>query len=648
MARKFITLNHHSANDVFNADVAWDKIQKFYITEYNQRSFRHASLSTAHFIAYIWKYGNTEWTAQGGNILALPPAELELFKNYLRNGGGHVFYGMNPGQLWPGIEDIDRASFEELINSACVRITDRFNPWTGQIENSDEQRQNRCYGIDAAHEYIGNLGEEGRVSAVVNWESAINWIAYRLCGVERGEYAGPCPFGPRVLEIPDNPLGLPDWLSSYQDDFAETPFYWFCGLQTFLPFKPPVEDEYSDEPYGAFSVGWQKMPIIDDTSQKVWAYLTPAERFAFIMDWINGPSGSQLVDVRVGAYLMSKNVKAPRFPDWYATAQFCPNFRKYRIGNTGVPHQPNNLAEARLVPLMVDDDYAAYGKFKALFREFLDDMVDYADNHPNVIFFNDRESKDMVVQQYDGTVSLDQDRIHAISEYLSDQDNWQIDLDEWDDDNLVTRPPNNVRIVVNDQVEYYSLSEAWWYMLMAIKDIADGQQNIATRDLDPVLGPYDPPSVELSQENSYLVQEWAQHNNSCSISFDYLKKMAQILAPNCWTNIEVGPAYTPSEIGTDRQKYLKKVIGIWSVTDTDGVRRECNAAELLYLMAKGLYNWFNHITPNEISFIPSHVLPKYFYKMNLAHCYPLNCRSNWLDITQMWTMKPAVLQPDYR
>jgi len=31
MARKFITLNHHSANDVFNADVAWEKVQKYYI-----------------------------------------------------------------------------------------------------------------------------------------------------------------------------------------------------------------------------------------------------------------------------------------------------------------------------------------------------------------------------------------------------------------------------------------------------------------------------------------------------------------------------------------------------------------------------------------------------------------------------------------
>jgi len=320
MARKFVSLNHHSADDYINADVSWYQIQKFYIQQYGNRNFRHASLSTAHFVAYMWKFGNIQdW---GGDLQPLPPEELELFKDYLRNGGGHVFYGMNAPQDWPGA-DVNHSSFEELINSACTRITDRFNPWTGDWEKGN--RQGRCYGIDATHFYLGDLGEDGRVSAVVNMENAINWIAYKLCGVERGEFAGPNPFGPQILEIPDNPLQLPDWLDSYKDDFAETPFYWFCGLQTFLPFKFPVMDE--DEPYGAFSVGWQKMPIVDDTSQKVWAYPTPAERFAFIMDWINGTS-NELENVRVGAYFMSKNVKAPRFPDWYATAQFCPNFRK--------------------------------------------------------------------------------------------------------------------------------------------------------------------------------------------------------------------------------------------------------------------------------------------------------------------------------
>ena len=170
------------------------------------------------------------------------------------------------------------------------------------------------------------------------------------------------------MEIPNNPLGLPDWLSSYRDEFAETPFYWFCGLQIFLPFKFPLDDENTDEPYGAFSVGFQKMPLIDDTTQKVWAYLTPAERFTFIMDWINGTG--PLADVRVGAYFMSKNAKAQRFPYWLARNLFCPNFRKYRIGDTGVPHQPGNLAEARLVPLMVGGEDAAYGKWKTLFRAF--------------------------------------------------------------------------------------------------------------------------------------------------------------------------------------------------------------------------------------------------------------------------------------
>ena len=74
-------------------------VNKFYITEYNQRNFRHASLSTAHFVAYIWKHGNTEWDF--GDIPALAPSELAIFKDYLRNGGGHVFYGMNAPQLCP-------------------------------------------------------------------------------------------------------------------------------------------------------------------------------------------------------------------------------------------------------------------------------------------------------------------------------------------------------------------------------------------------------------------------------------------------------------------------------------------------------------------------------------------------------------------
>jgi len=36
MALKFVTLNHHSANDYINADVAWDKVQKFYIQQCNK------------------------------------------------------------------------------------------------------------------------------------------------------------------------------------------------------------------------------------------------------------------------------------------------------------------------------------------------------------------------------------------------------------------------------------------------------------------------------------------------------------------------------------------------------------------------------------------------------------------------------------
>ena len=60
MARKFVTLNHHSANDYINFDVSWNQVQKFYIDRYNYKNFRHASLATSHFVVYFWKFGNQE------------------------------------------------------------------------------------------------------------------------------------------------------------------------------------------------------------------------------------------------------------------------------------------------------------------------------------------------------------------------------------------------------------------------------------------------------------------------------------------------------------------------------------------------------------------------------------------------------------
>ena len=165
-----------------------------------------------------------------------------------------------------------------------------------------------------------------------------------------------------------------------------------------------------------------------------------------------------------------------------------------------------------------------------------------------------------------------------------------------------------------------------------------------------MLGPYDTSSVKYTQENSYLVSEWKQHGENLNsyVSFDFLKRMASFLAANIYTLVPVGPDYTPPEIGGDRRKELKRVIANLAVYDTNGEKRRLNCAELLYLMAKGLYNWFHSITPNEVAFYPSHVLPKYFYKRNRAYCYPISDRINWFDITQMWTMKPAVLQPAYR
>jgi len=314
MTRKFVTLNHHSANDYINADVAWSYVQRFYLDQYTDKEFIHASLSTAPFVAYIWQFGNQE-TGWDGNIPPLQSGQLEDFKDFLRAGGGHVYYGMFNFDVYPGIEDPMNTTFEKKINAACVRLTERFHPFTGEMEPL--ARAGKCYGMDAANYYIGDLGQDGRVSGVINWESAVDWWAARICGTERGEYAGPSPFHPDMLEIPGNPLDLPDWLSCYRSDFDETPFYWFCGLQTFLPFKFPANAADA----GPISVGFQFTPCIDDTSQKLWSTLTHAEKFAFIMDWINGQT-SPLQEVRVGCLSHVQELPSAKV---YAVETSCQN-----------------------------------------------------------------------------------------------------------------------------------------------------------------------------------------------------------------------------------------------------------------------------------------------------------------------------------
>ena len=130
--------------------------------------------------------------------------------------------------------------------------------------------------------------------------------------------------------------------------------------------------------------------------------------------------------------------------------------------------------------------------------------------------------------------------------------------------------------------------------------------------------------------------------------FAYIKKSANILYPNSFSIDKLGPAYTPPDISlSDRREYRKRVRANWAVYDMNGVKVQANAAELLWLMAKGLYNYF-HSIPDNVTYLPSHVLPKHFNKLNQVRVYPMNNQSNWFDLTQLWTMKPAVLTPDYR
>jgi hypothetical protein len=58
----------------------------------------------------------------------------------------------------------------------------------------------------------------------------------------------------------------------------------------------------------------------------------------------------------------------------------------------------------------------------------------------------------------------------------------------------------------------------------------------------------------------------------------------------------------------------------------------------------------------DVSFLPSHILPHYYYNRLLWDGqYQLNMfgstienQMNWLELGQMWTLKPAVLKTAYR
>jgi len=167
--KKFITLNHHCGYQHFDAQWVWDFIQKFYLNLFAQKGFVHASLSVNMNLPYIWKFGNQE---QGwdGDLPAIGDQQLAIFTDFLRNGGGLVCYQFSGACPDPYPELPPKMpTFEHYINSACIRNTEKFHPFTRLWEdpNDPEHNPGRAHGLDAAHEYIGKIGEGEYVRACI-------------------------------------------------------------------------------------------------------------------------------------------------------------------------------------------------------------------------------------------------------------------------------------------------------------------------------------------------------------------------------------------------------------------------------------------------------------------------------------------------
>jgi hypothetical protein len=141
---------------------------------------------------------------------------------------------------------------------------------------------------------------------------------------------------------------------------------------------------------------------------------------------------------------------------------------------------------------------------------------------------------------------------------------------------------------------------------------------------------------------------WWQNNSELPtvITAQEIINQANTLFNKAKTEL-IGPTYP-----TDRRRSLRKVVTFWNINDENGYTIKSNAAEMLYLMAKTLDHHFNPTHPDSFDFLPSHVLPKGYFKFLRNGRFKLifgeSNQLNWLDLGQRWTLKPAVLNEAYR
>ena len=283
-------------------------------------------------------------------------------------------------------------------------------------------------------------------------------------------------------------------------------------------------------------------------------------------------------------------------------------------------------------------------------------------NNEDCVWFSDREAKDLVVPQYDGSVTVDEDRLKAIVDFLANNNdpspsgNWYYSglNGEWSEDPPypVTRPPDYIEIEIEGNKEYYSLSECWWHMLSALNDIANGN-SIDYKVLEPVIGPCEPNVLEEfvgpltpPVDNVYRINKWWQHDYFPLPIIKYADVLSQ--APALFLQAKtalVGPTFRE-----DRQIKLRKVKALANFVDQFGNNLDVNAAEMLYLFAKALKHYYDSEEPETFALFPSHVLPKSYYTfLNNGRFELIFGAANqlkWLDLGQRWTMKPAVLVPE--
>jgi hypothetical protein len=683
MPKKFITLNFRCSADYLNADWIFSKVVSYYINKFNLKNCPHVSLSVGAFTTLLWKFAGTLYDV---DFPALTTEQLALIHDFIAAGAGIIYdeatsvieeypenkvneKRLNPIPEFPSLNAAGN-TFEDFVNAACRRMTGAYDPLTGEEATPVP---GTLYGIDAAHAYLLRVGDPPvQHRAIIRKQSLVNWIAAWLCGVERGEFGGPCPFGPNTLpqnltestELnPQNPEDI--WLESYVNDFLETPFYWICGLQTFIPIKN-LGDFDNGEP-NSDSELTNLDEVRYDKNGVLWCFYTMVERAQWLINYLK--TEEPVASKRVGAYITSKDCHAKQ-ADWTIALQEIttewPHYEKCRIPE-GSHLKPTTLAEAHLKDAYSEDTDAVFLAWKAEFETWLDYIAQYWMTDEDIVLFSDREAKDMVVQQYALTnppVTVDEDRLKVIVNFLVDfQNNWQYQLNEWNiqpEPILVSRPPDYVTITVDEEKEYYSLAEAYWHMLSALNDLAKGEEEIDYKTLEPPIGPCEPSVCPITtvdgideDDSVYRIFKWWQHDQTPAPSFSYETILRQIpaLFNVSRTDIPVGPTYPDDS----RQKYLRKVKALWTLKDDLVHDVDLNAAEILYLLAKTLAHFYDSENqPETFEMLPSHVLPKSYRKFLEKGRFKLifgdstENQLNWLDLGQRWTLKPAVLQEAYR